>query len=338
MLGIKRKIRQYFNERGLFLSLEKISISPVGYNCNHNCRMCWRQNLSKQKKIDLTLSNKTDLKIDEYIKLIKSLPKTVKQIDIVGGGEPLLCPNITDIFKIIHIKHLHGRLITNGSLLSPKIIKSLISSNFESIRISFHAATRHTYKKIHGIDHFNQVINNIKYLISHRQLHPQVILYFVIQRDNICEIENFVDLAYKLHVDKIEFGSLINFDKKSACLNPDHNHVIKLLKHIQNKIDIDNNCSDILNEYNSKLQAKSEDSHSINKKYYCPIIYNNLEILANGNAYPCCISIGRIPGLSVREHSIKDVWKMYHNFRHNIIHEKYYYFCESLCPMRLLKQ
>lgn len=337
MLGIKSKIQQYFHERGDFLSLERLEINPIGYTCNHNCPMCWRQSLSNDEKLNLSKNHKTDLNLGDYINLINNLPKTVKYIDIVGGGEPLLYPKLKDLFEIIRLKHLRGMLMTNGSLLSPGIIHALISTNFESIRISLHAASRRTYNKIHGVDHFNQVISNIKRLILLRKLSPLISLYFVIQNNNISEIESFVNLAYQLQVDKIEFGSLILYENNNAHLSVDYNRAIESLEQIRNTIHIDNNCDVILNQLKSRKASVSGDSIRDKNQYDCPLIYNHLEILSNGNTYPCCISLGHIPGISIKEHSISEVWNMYHNFRRNIIQGKFYPFCESECTIRLLK-
>jgi len=115
-------------------------------------------------------------------------------------------------------------------------------------------------------------------------------------------------------------------------MNPDTEKLITVLKQIKKTIHIENNFVDILNELQSKkslLLKNSAASHN----YYCPIIYNELEILADGNVYPCCISLGNIPGISIKKYTIVEIWNMYHNFRKNIIKKNFYPFCKTSCTL-----
>jgi len=86
MLGVKTgliKIAQkYFD---LFSLPEILKISPKGYACNHKCLMCWRQALTPAIKKKFLESQKNELKINDYIKIIKHLPSSIKEIEIVGG-------------------------------------------------------------------------------------------------------------------------------------------------------------------------------------------------------------------------------------------------------------
>ena len=44
----------------------------------------------------------------------------------------------------------------------------MISTGIDSIKFSINGATRETYKQVHGSDHFEKVIENLKYLRKYR--------------------------------------------------------------------------------------------------------------------------------------------------------------------------
>ena len=157
------------------------------------------------------ISTKNDLTIQDYQNLLTNLPKSVRQIEIVGGGEPLLFHQIIPLLISIKNEHYYGSLITNGSLLNQKLINHLIKYKWDMVRISFHAASAKTYQKIQGVDHYKTVIKNIRLFLKLRSQSrlPKLKLLFVIQKDNYHEIKAFIELCQKLKVDQLEFDYLI---------------------------------------------------------------------------------------------------------------------------------
>src|SRR4030042_3480754 len=221
MFGIKTKIKKKIDR---FLDhdvLKKLRLYPSGIACNHECIMCWIQQLSIQDKRSMILNNqKNTLSLDDYKNLIQSLPRSIKIIELVGGGEPLLFSHIDELMKIIKNRKYLGILITNGALLTEPIRQTIINSRWDYIRVSFHSGTAKTYKNIHGRDDFTLVVNNIKELLKKRKNNlPYVKLLFVIQKANSHELTSFIELAENLGVDEVEFDYLIPGSKRGLFLS-----------------------------------------------------------------------------------------------------------------------
>ena len=289
MFGIKTKIKNLINQYFCQDGLTHVRLDPSGITCNHKCIMCWQQQLSKSQRKNLTINfQKNKLHLDDYKKLIRSFPRSVKSIELVGAGEPLLFEDIKELIKIVKNKNYFGLLITNGSLLHKSIRQTLIQSNWNSIRISLHAGTAKTYKTIHSRDDFEIVISNIKALLKERENKlPYVKLLFVIQKDNFHELKKFIKLAEKTKVDEIEFDYLIPNSKKELFLNK--NELINIKKEL-NKID-----TSLKNNINSIKKMFKNDAWNINKEIkknyfdHASCHLNHLEISQTGETSPCCL-------------------------------------------------
>jgi len=116
--------------------------------------------------------------------LFKRLPRTVTKIVLVGGGEPLLYPNILKLIALIKKNKYSGELITNGVYLNDKIINCLIYYKWDKIRISLHAADQRLYQKVHRAKDFNIVLKNIRDILKKRkkQIVPKISLLCVIKK------------------------------------------------------------------------------------------------------------------------------------------------------------
>jgi radical SAM protein with 4Fe4S-binding SPASM domain len=77
-------------------------------------------------------------------------------------GEPLLHPKIVEMVKYARDKGLNVGFDTNGLLLNENMSRKLLKAGLNWIIFSFHGLTPEEYKKVHGVDAFYQVMNNIK--------------------------------------------------------------------------------------------------------------------------------------------------------------------------------
>ena len=79
-----------------------LRINPMSYVCNHACPMCWLhqippEELKRQKKKDL----EEGMRLDDYNTLFEGMPSGLEEINLVGGGEPLLHPEVVEIMREI---------------------------------------------------------------------------------------------------------------------------------------------------------------------------------------------------------------------------------------------
>lgn len=105
----------------------------VTSGCNLNCAYCHNAMHSNQKD---------DLKTEEIIALIQNLKQQydIKKI-LLTGGEPLIKKDICKIIQVITALGIKADMVTNGTLLTPELIKELESAGLKRIRISIDETT-----------------------------------------------------------------------------------------------------------------------------------------------------------------------------------------------------
>lgn len=93
---------------------EKCYVIPVQKKCNCDCNFCVSKARNYNKMEEILIPN------NDFIQNIKQLSRRgIKKIEITGGGEPLLNPNINQIIEEIrrNIPDCYIKLYTNGNLL-----------------------------------------------------------------------------------------------------------------------------------------------------------------------------------------------------------------------------
>jgi radical SAM protein with 4Fe4S-binding SPASM domain len=91
----------------------------------------------------------------------------VEGVEISGGGEPLMYPQIIPAIAFMRSKDLKVGVFSNGTLLNKEISEFLVQ-NLLFLRIAFDAGSAKTYKKIHGRDDFDRLQENLRTLTSIR--------------------------------------------------------------------------------------------------------------------------------------------------------------------------
>jgi MoaA/NifB/PqqE/SkfB family radical SAM enzyme len=87
----------------------------------------------------------------------------VCEVGFYTTGEMFLCRDIVTHIsnsKKIGFKYIYSD--TNGALASQEKLEAVIKAGIDSIKFSINAGTSTTYKKVHGRDDFEKVIENLK--------------------------------------------------------------------------------------------------------------------------------------------------------------------------------
>lgn len=168
------------------LSRPKSARLIVTINCPFRCQTCtfpdhpyW-----KDKKIDPDLAT-----VKYWIKEMADFG--VKEIDI-GGGEPLVRKDITEIVKEIKSYGMRCSFTTNGWLVDKVPFPPV-----DSCEISIDGARPETHDKIRGIKgSWERAVQAVKIAKQHCLTH----INFVIQADNYTEMTEYCKLAKDLGV------------------------------------------------------------------------------------------------------------------------------------------
>lgn len=293
MLSKRVRIKNFFS---IFVSilLKKIKIKgdPIilmiepSSRCNLRCPMCPRQLIKKER-------SQQDMAFENFKKIIDELCDTLMFLALWNYGEPLLNEKIIKMVEYTKKKEIAVALSTNVVLLTKNISLGLIEAGLDFLIVPLDGATKSTYEMYRKNAIFEQVIDNIRWLMIMRKKMkkntPLVDLQFIIMKNNEHEIKLFRDLAKKLRVDMITLKK-INYVKG------------------QEREFLPQNRNFICDFYSSEINYK-----------YCNRLSLSSVINSNGDVTVCCsdISFQYIVGNVFEEVSFRKIWnnEKYQNFR-----------------------
>jgi len=262
----------------------------ISDRCNHNCPGCHSKSLhhSKYDFLNVKIAKRV---VDEAAKM------GVEGIEISGGGEPLMHPNIIDFIEFIHSKKIKCGLFTNGTLITNKMLPALSKLLF--IRFALDSGLPSTYKETHGVDQFFKLIENIQKIVDYKKKNKSIVTIgakFLISKANKYEIIKATKLAKNLKLDYIQFKPLRNSPK--VHLNgPEIQNAKSQIKKAQ---DLETN--------DFKVIGGIEKSH-INQKCILNPIHPVID--ASGNVYLCAFWQHRTKTHcigNIKKQSFEKVW------------------------------
>lgn len=208
--------------------------------CNCACFYCSNRHSTKLK-ISTKRNYKGKIDVLPYLKKLKE--KNLLSDDVfisMVGGEPTLLKEFPDLLRFFIKNNCTVSVLSNG-ILYEKLINKLLRSNENSkIIISLDCGTKETFKKIKGVDKFDDVIKNIKRYVkdSKEAVNGVVIKYIILEgvNDNKEEIDKWVELCANLGVKRyfasIEFCNSVNNPNKSEI--PDH--ICELYEYMKKRV------------------------------------------------------------------------------------------------------
>lgn len=130
--------------------------------CNHKCIFCANPHMSRRRR-------HMDTGFVERI-LREAAEAGVRQVGFYTTGDPFVHKSLVDFtalardcgFEYIYIS-------TNGGLATPEKLKAVIDAGMSSIKFSINAGSRETYRLIHGVDDWDKVIENLRFVSEYRK-------------------------------------------------------------------------------------------------------------------------------------------------------------------------
>jgi len=187
-----------------------IELSPT-LRCNLYCLFCWRYG----KKVDYD----DELTLDEYKRILKEAHDlTVREVRVIGGGEPLFRKDTFEIMKMVKKYNMFGYICTNGTLFTEEMIKTLVAIGWDHVKISFHAPDRKTQNELSQGNSYDRVVNAIKNFVKYKRKlktdKPKLEIGFVLNRLNYKKVPSMVRFAKKLGVQAFFVEPLTVYTKK----------------------------------------------------------------------------------------------------------------------------
>jgi MoaA/NifB/PqqE/SkfB family radical SAM enzyme len=183
-------------------------------------------------------------------------------------------------------------ITTNGVLAGYKRMERLINDGLDSIKFSVNAGKAETYKKIHGTDDFEKVMQNIKdasKLKTKLKSNMAIFVSFVQNSINNEEIE----------ILKTRLSGLYDNFYSYIALNQGGNMVEEIKDGIVNK----NVKNSSINESIWQGQLKSENT------IFCNQVFNRFHITAEGFFTACCNDVKNMLVLAdLNKLTLEEAW------------------------------
>ena len=134
-----------------------------------------------------------------------------KWIQFVGLGEPMMHKGALDMMREVRDASMWLSLTTNGALLSEEMAESLAQLLMFRFQVSLNASSESVYKRVHVTSRagaLDRVVRSVAAFVQASERigrNPQVILSYVVFRDNLDDIEGMVDVARAARANRVAF-------------------------------------------------------------------------------------------------------------------------------------
>jgi radical SAM protein with 4Fe4S-binding SPASM domain len=287
--------------------------------------MCWHRGLTPAERRERTRRDLDEcLKLPEYVRLLDQLPPGVETIELVGGGEPLLYPEVDLLVREIKGRGFKGLVITNGVALTPRLSATLVETGWDMIRVSVNAGDADTYRQIHGRDDFDRVVENLAHLNRLRfsspgRASPKLFVLQVVLPHNADRVESLFSFAEEVAADCLYFDRVIPFDP-AVRLEPDAaRRAAADIASLAASSRIPCNLEWILHRL-EPVHPPPVELPRRDPPGGCLAGYDEAVISSTGEVRPCCV-LDRVLG-SIRTTPFREIWfgAEYESLRKGLLH------------------
>jgi len=191
----------------------------VSTQCSLRCPKCEHTYWKEPQKM---------MTMKEFKHIIEQFP-TLRAISLSGIGHGMERKDVyLKIIEYLRKKSLFIQFFDTLLFVDEKTAEKLIDLRVNKIWMSIDAATPETYKKLQVGSDFNVVIKNAKKLIElkrkRKALFPDLEFHYIVQKPNVKEMPDFIDLAYEITredptiLTTIQFTRLIPFKENSHLI------------------------------------------------------------------------------------------------------------------------
>jgi molybdenum cofactor biosynthesis enzyme MoaA len=164
--------------------------------CNQKCIMCMPDGRHPRDEMPLK----------RFVAFFEQIRPFAEHITLIGG-EPLMYRWIDEVLELLSKTTIAVTTITNATALTERVAQRLLSLHELNLRCSIDAATRTTYLKVHGTNHFDRVAAQVRRFsdLARTKASIRLIMHFVVMRENLGEVLSFVDFAKAYRPHRVEF-------------------------------------------------------------------------------------------------------------------------------------
>ncbi len=176
----------------------------INNRCNHKCYFCANPKIRKYDSLDLNLAF-------DLMKQAKDNGST--DLALQATGEPFMDKRLPEFIKEgKRLNYDYIYLNTNGALANPKNAKPVIDAGCDSIKFSINAHNRKDFKKVHGYDDFEKVIENLKWMYKYRNENNIKMGIYVstVKNSKHDVVEEKIEKVINANCDRFDFREISN--------------------------------------------------------------------------------------------------------------------------------
>jgi|TARA_R100001015_G_C4626470_1_gene185489 radical SAM protein with 4Fe4S-binding SPASM domain len=135
-----------------------LQIEPASV-CNFKCVFCYQADRS------FSASNKGYMgmmDLDLFKNVIDEVEGNIESITLASRGEPTLNRSIDKMLEYCNDKFLGMKINTNASLLTDKMIHTILSNDVQTVAFSIDAADKELYEKLRVNGKFEKTLRNVE--------------------------------------------------------------------------------------------------------------------------------------------------------------------------------
>ena len=135
-----------------------VQIEPVSI-CNYKCVFCYQavKTISKKKSGYMGYMD-----MDLFKKVIDELEGNVESITLASRGEPTLHKHLGKMLEYMNGKFLAVKINSNASVLTDRLIQTILSSDIQTMVFSIDAADKDLYEKLRVNGKFDKILKNVE--------------------------------------------------------------------------------------------------------------------------------------------------------------------------------
>jgi len=193
--------------------------------CNASCTFCPYTDMKRQKG---------EMSEELFHKIVKEGKKLkCKSFSPFLNGEPFLDPKIFNWLDYMEKEGVWVSLYTNCSLLNKEKIDRLLKyKNIVQIVCSINAATKETHEKLMHLKNFDEIVENVKYLLS-KNPYFRVMCSMALLEENKHECADFKRMWGRRHTRIAQFVNWAGYKHNPIeALIPKEKHFCHHLKNM----------------------------------------------------------------------------------------------------------
>ncbi len=245
--------------------------------CNLRCSMC------PMRLSDNDSSRKwKHMSSDIFQKIRSEVFPFARTVGISCGAEPLTNPDFSKHLQALYESGVpYRQMVTNGTLLTTDLIKMILKFPPTTLFVSIDGADNKTHGNIRDGADLKYIISKVEELISYRgkKIFPMIGFSTTLQRDNIDQLEDIVQLAHKTGAISIGVVPLVPYEGLNTLdrvidISSDKT-IIKI-----------NKARETAKELGIEFHLSSEITDRL-FSHPCSYLNNTVYIDPDGSIYPC---------------------------------------------------